>query len=260
MYFFYVDEAGSPESHHEPLGNGETPIFTLNSLCIKDTSWRELDRDYLALKRQFFKKEIGTRRAEYYEVKGNELTQPHNKTSRRRHEFIRRVFSLCGTHCACSYSIIFLKNPSKPTPRRSLYTMALQYPVERFQVFLEENTEATNGIIIIDSRMQNLDIEVAKSHLSFIFGHSTGKSCDKILEAPLFANSSLTVGLQVTDIVSACIYANYYHRNRMFIQGPLDYSHIAYCWPLLQSMEFKSQKQYDGHTIHGYHFIDFYSQ
>ncbi len=30
MYFFYVDEAGSPEGHHEPLLDGETPIFSLD--------------------------------------------------------------------------------------------------------------------------------------------------------------------------------------------------------------------------------------
>lgn len=260
MYFFYIDESGSPEGHHEPLLNGETPIFTLNSMCIKEDYWRSLDRDYLALKRQFFSKEIGNRQAEYYEIKGHKLIQPHNKTSRRRREFIKRVSIMCQKYEAVLFSISFLKNAKSPTSKKSLYTMALQYLVERFQSFLEEKSEPENGIMIVDSRIQYLDIDVAKSHLSYIFGHNTGKTCDRIIEAPLFTNSTLTTGLQVTDIIGSCIYADYYLRNCMFIPGHLDYSHMQYVWSFLQVMEFKSIKQYGGRIRHGFRLIDFSSQ
>lgn len=259
MYFFYIDEAGSPEGHHEPLLNGETPIFTLNSICIKEDSWRSLDRDYLKLKKQFFAKEIGARMAEYWEIKGHKLVQPHNRTSKRRHSFIRRVLSLCQDHNACFFSIIFIKNPATPTSKRSLYTMALQYLVERFQAFLEESTYSENGIMVADSRIRNLDVEVAKSHLSFIFGHDTGRTYYRILEAPLFAESQLTAGLQVTDIIGSCIYANHYLRNCMFVPDALDYSHMAYCWPYLDAMQFKSTRLYEGYPRYGYRIIDFRS-
>lgn len=259
MYFFYVDEAGSPEGHHEPLLAGETPIFTLNSLCITSQNWKDLDRDYLRLKKRFFRKEIGNGPAEYFEIKGSELTRPGSRTNKRAHKFIENVFGLCTKHSATLFSIIFVKDPVTPTSKKSLYTMALQYLCERFQAFLEEGVDSEDGIIIMDSRMHNVDLEVAQSHLSFIFGHATGRTCDKILEAPMFANSKLTAGLQVTDIMGSCIYTNFYQRNCMFVSGALNYSHMAVYWPNLLALQFQSQRLYDGHQRMGYRVIDFYS-
>ncbi len=259
MYFFYVDEAGSPEGHHEPLLDGETPIFSLNSLCVKENDWRDLDRDYLRLKKRFFHKEIGNGIPEYFEIKGSELTRPGNRANKRGHSFIEQVFHLCKKYSTPLFSIIFIKNSAEPTSKKSLYTMALQYLCERFQAFLEEGGTGENGIVIIDSRMHNIDLEVAQSHLSFVFGHKTGRTCDRILEAPMFSNSKLTAGLQIADIIGSCVYTNFYHRNCMFVPGALDYSHMVRYWSELSGLEFKSQKLYDGHPRNGYRVIDFYS-
>lgn len=259
MYFFYIDESGSPDTHHEPLLNGETPVFTLNSICVREDDWKKIDRDYLKLKTRFFSKEIGTKRAEYFEVKGHILTQRHNSNNRRYHAFIKQVLLLCQNYGIWFFSIIFIKNPSSPTDKKSLYTMALQYLVERFHALLEESVDGGNGLMIIDSRMHNLNVEVAKSHLSFIFGHDTGKSFDKIIEAPMFADSRLTVGLQITDIIGSCIYTNYYYKNSMFFPGAIDYSHMDKYWSYLLALQFKSTKLYDGYPRNGYRLIDFHS-
>lgn len=260
MFFFYVDEAGSPEGHHEPLASGETPIFTLNSVCINENDWKAFDREYLRLKKRFYNKEIGLGVAEYYEVKGSELTRPGNRGNKRGHKFIEQVLCLCMEYSAPLFSITFIKNVSEPTSKTSLYTMALQYLCERFQAFLEERRANENGIIIIDSRMRNVDLEVAKSHLSFVFGHSTGRTCDKVLEAPMFTNSKLTAGLQVADIVGSCIFTNRYHQNCMFVEGALDYSHMAGYWSSLLDLEFNSREMYDGYPRNGFRLIDFYSR
>lgn len=262
LYFFYIDESGSPEGHHEPLINGETPIFSLNSLCIRNDYWRALDREFLALKNRFFRTEIGNQRPEYFEIKGSELTRPGNRTNKRGHQFIKQVLALCGKYNATLFSIVFVKDAAKPTSKQSLYTMALQYLCERFQVHLEESGQenpnaSNNSILILDSRMHNIDLEVAKSHMSFIFGHETGRTCDKILEAPMFTNSVLTVGLQIVDIVGSCVYSNFYQRNCIFIKGALDYSHMAYYWPQLDALQFKSKKLYEGHNRNGFRVIDF---
>lgn len=259
MFFFYVDEAGSPEGHHEPLVSGETPIFTLNSVCINENNWRDFDREYLRRKKRFYSREIGSSVAEYYEIKGSELTRPGNRENKRGHRFIEQVLRLCKEYNAPLFSITFIKNVSEPTSKTSLYTMALQYLCERFQAFLEENTVSENGVIIIDSRMHNIDLEVAKSHLSFVFGHVTGRTCDKILEAPMFTNSKLTAGLQIADIVGSCIYTNLYHRNRIFIPSDLDYSHMEKYWSSLSDLEFRSKKTYEGHYRNGFRVIDFTS-
>jgi hypothetical protein len=257
MYFFYVDESGNPEGHHEPLLNGETPLFSLNSLVVKEEFWRDLDRDYHKLKKRFFQQQIGTREAQYWEIKGNELTGHHNRDNRRNHAFIEAVLNLCVKYNGKLFSIIFIKNSINPTNKTSLYTMVLQYLVERFQSYLEEPTSNDKGIIIIDSRIHNLNLDVAKSHLSFVFGHNTGKSCDRIIEAPMFADSRLSAGLQITDIVGSCIFTNFYHRNSMFVTGAIDYSHMAMYWEKIDAIQYKGTILLDGHIKNGFRVIDF---
>jgi hypothetical protein len=257
MYFFYVDESGSPEGHHEPLRNGETPIFTLNAIALHKERWRLFGARFLALKQRYYRTEVGTGRPLYHEVKGSSLVAPRNRGSRRNLAFLKDVLRLCDEQNVRAFSIIFLKDNVNPTGKASLYTMALQYLVERFQSFLEEKDEHPHGLIIVDSRVHNLDLNVAKSHQSFVFGNEIGRACDRILEAPLFVDSKLTVGVQVADIVGALVYATYYARNCMFVPGALDYSHVASSWPRLDALQFVSQHLYDGYTRRGFRLIDF---
>ncbi|MFQ5662568.1 MAG: DUF3800 domain-containing protein [Terriglobia bacterium] len=266
MFLFYVDESGSPRPHSEPLLNGQTPIFVLAALALHADQWRFVDRSYRALKVRFFQREIGTRRPEQYEVKGTELIGPHNRTSRRRHAFVRRVMRLCTQVQMKGFAVIFRKDPQNPTSSTSMYTMALQYLVERFNKFLEEtcqgltpgfNAQPSQGIIVADTRLNNLDLNVAVSHLTFIFGNPVGQQCQQMIEAPTFTFSQLSVGLQLTDIFTSCMYARAYRRHCHGIAGGFDYSHMAYFDRFAENLEFRSQLMYDGYYTRGYRFIGF---
>jgi|SRR5208337_186607 len=266
MFLFYVDESGSPQHHVEPILNGQTPIFVLASLVFHADRWRTIDRLYRELKVRFFEKEIDSRSPEQYEVKGSELVGPHNRTSRRRHAFVRRAMDLCLRNDARGFAIIIRKNAANPTSAISMYTMALQYLVERFNCFLEETSEGLSpnfqpqhaqGVVIADTRLNNLDLNVAVSHLSFIFGNPIGQTCLRVIEAPTFTFSQLSVGLQLTDIFAACMYAESYRRHCRQIEGAFDYSHMQYFGNYADRLEFRSQKTHDGYRIRGYRFIDF---
>lgn len=265
MFIFYVDESGSPHHHSEPLKNGQTPLFVLACLVFQSDRWRGLDRAYRALKAKFFPDEIGTKRPELHEIKGTNLIGPHNRDSRRRHAFAHRVLKLCMDNQARGFALIFRKSASEPTPANSMYTMALQYLVERFQCFLEETNQGLTpgipaqdcqGMIIADSRLNNLDLNVAISHLSFIFGNPTGLKCRRIVEAPTFTFSQLSVGLQVTDIFAAYVYARAYQRHCRTIEKALDYSHLSYFPEYGDRLEFRSQSNYEGYPVRGNRFID----
>ena len=265
MFIFYVDESGSPHAHSEPIANGETPLFVLAALAIQAEDWRQLDRAYLGLKTRFFQTEIGKRRPELYEVKGTTLIGPHNKSSRRRHAFAQQAFSLCLANKARGFAVILRKSATEPVNPTSMYTMALQYLVERFHCFMYETTcgltsgirrQHGQGIIIADARLNNLDLNVAVSHLSFMFGNETGRKCTSIIEAPTFTFSQLSVGLQLTDIFASFVYARSYVRNCSKMLGAHDYSHLNYFNPLADRLEFLSQESYDGRRVRGYRYID----
>jgi hypothetical protein len=266
MFLVYVDESGSPHHHAEPILNGQTPIFVLASLVFQADRWRTIDRLYRELKVKFFEEEIGNRSPEQYEVKGSELIGPHNRTSRRRHAFVRRVMDLCLRNEARGFAIIIRKNSIAPTSAISMYTMALQYLVERVDCFLQETSEGlttgfqaqhSQGVLIADTRQNNLDLNVAVSHLSFIFGNPIGLTCLRVIEAPTFTFSQLSVGLQLTDIFAACMYARTYRRHCHEIEGGCDYSHMQYFGDYADRLEFRSQETHDGYRMRGYRFIDF---
>lgn len=265
MFIFYVDESGSPHSHCEPLQNGQTPIFVLASLAFQADEWRLLDREYLALKTRFFQDELKNKRAEQHEIKGTDLISPHNKSSRRRHAFAHLAFKLCISHHARGFALIFRKSHTEPASPTSMYTMALQYLVERFHCFLDETTRGYTigvkrqhgeGIIIADTRLNHLDLNVAISHLSFIFGNPVGQKCTTMIEAPTFTFSQLSVGLQLTDIFAAYVYARTYYRHCAKIAGACDYSHLTYFNNFSEKLEFWSDQEYDDRRIHGYRYID----
>jgi hypothetical protein len=265
MFIFYVDESGSPHSHNEPLQNGQTPLFVLASLAFQADRWRQLDRAYLSLKTRFFQDEIGTKRPELHEVKGKDLIGPHNRNSRRRHAFAKLVLDLCVANQARGFAVILRKSPTDPTSPTSMYTMALQYLVERFHCFMDETTngrtvgirrQLSQGIIIADARLNNLDLNVAISHSSFIFGNPTGQKCTSIIEAPTFTFSQLSVGLQLTDIFAGLVYARAYLRNCSNIPGGHNYAHLGYFNDYANRLEFWSEDSYDDRRMHGYRYID----
>jgi hypothetical protein len=257
----YVDEAGNPDSHQEPLVSGETPLITLAGVALPLSDWRRRDRAFLRLKKQFFPDMMGRpgKRDEEVEIKGRDLTSPHQRTSSRRQEFNRQALKFVDQCGGKALAATFLKSSSNPMSGHSLYTKALQILVERISLFVAESTAYDQAILICDSRMKGvvgLDIEVARSHMSYIFGHATGRTFTNIVEAPLFADSRLTVGLQLADIVAANLYSCHYDYYLRGTAGALNYAHAHAYWPLLDSIQFKAVGQVGGFPIFGYRVVD----
>lgn len=270
MIFFYVDEAGDPRPHHEPLLEGETPLFCLSAVAVHSSRWRELDRALLALKRKYFSFEMaafGARypdmRLEHFEVKGRELFKPSNARSRRNRVFALKVLNLAQRLDARLFSVIWRKDPNNPVDSMSMYTHSLQILAERFQYYCEQAGD--QGVIVVDARTRTLDFRVASGHLSFIFGHPHGRTYTALTEAPMFVDSVLSAGAQLADILGGCIYGYYYQRRcsgiagfyngmnpvtpAQFVASPAgpwsirmparDYGHCRDYWPHLDALQFK---------------------
>jgi Protein of unknown function (DUF3800) len=259
---FYIDESGTPDSHTVPIVQGQTPIFTLSGIGFPLANWRERDRDYLRLKRYYFPDKMNKpyKRDEEIEIKGNELTSPRNARKSRNIAFIKGVLRYITKFGGTGFGVTFVKNNVNPASSRSLYTHGLQILVERFNLFLEEHPDFNHGIIILDSRLAKIigdrhDLEVARSHMSFIFGHAEGRTCEKIMEPPLFGDSRLSVGIQICDIFSSLLFTNHYHYYTRKLSGAPDYSHNIRFWPDLKKIEFKSTQPHIHYNKYGYRVV-----
>lgn len=258
---FYIDEAGSTEPYSIPIqpSTGETAIFCLFALAMPLGDWRDFDRDYLRLKLHFFAPELNrtSKRPEQWEVKGNDLCSPRNRDSQRRHAFLREVFDLCERYQAAAFGVTFLKDPIAPMPAEARYCMGLQYLAERFNIYLQENEVFDHGVLIADTRLAQLNFNVGVSYLSFVFGHQTGRLLTRLMEAPLFAESRLTAGLQIADNIASVLFTNHYHYYCSTVPGCPDYSHIPpRYWLRLDALQFKSKGRYDGYPKFGFKVCD----
>lgn len=254
----YVDEAGNADPHRLPLPSGQTALFVLGGVALPLSEWRDIDREYLRLKRTYFSAEMeNTKRGrpEHWEAK--DLTQPRQRTSARRQAFLHEVLNLLQRWQAALFAITFLKNPSTPAPPMSMYTAGAQQLAQRFSPYIAEHPRFDHGIMIMDSRSRTRkgtqsDFQVGASYLSYIFGHETGRQFTNLMEAPLFADSRLTAGLQLAHHVASLVYGNHCDYHLRDLEGALDYSHLQQYWPRLAALEFRSRREYDGYIVRGF--------
>lgn len=258
---FYVDESGSTDHFDLPIGNGQTPIFTLTGLAMPLSEWRRYDRTFNGIKANFFPEVLAAKgRKEHIEIKGNEIVSPRNATSKRRWNFLATTIRLVNRYDAKLFAVTFLKSHEKPISSKSLYTHGFQILIERFHDYLLNHSKGPHqGIIICDSRSgafrgNGLDKDVAKSHQTYIFGHSVGRTLTNIKEAPLFADSKLTIGIQLADIMSAAIYSNHYHYYVRNLSGAMNYSHCQKIWPKIAALQYKNMSS--NPKVFGFRVID----
>jgi hypothetical protein len=265
----YLDESGDASSHHIPVRSGETPIFTLAGVALNLSEWRSYHRSFSTLKWDFFRNEIekSSRNTSQWEFKGNRACAPRNAESARIADFTHKTLDIINDHKGKLFSVSFVKNHTKPTSSITMYTKALQILAETFDIFLRENSTDAEGIIILDSRMAHcqkgagLDYIVAISLLTYIFGNEQGRQIKRIQEAPLFADSSITTGVQIADIIAAIMFANTY-RLQLSPAGPsleyayLNYTHTKRYWQHLLSLKFYSENSYQGWKKSGFRMFD----
>lgn len=265
MILFYIDEAGDPNPHHEPLFDGETPAFCLSAVAVDAARWRDLDRSLLALKRTYFALEMGRLkcRPERFEVKGSHLLKPSNARVYRNRVFTLKVLEVLAENEAKLFAVMWRKDAGTPMSSVSMYTHSLQVLSERFHHHCLAMKD--RGLLIVDARTKTLDRTVAEGHLSFLFGHAAGRTYTSLTEAPLFADSVLSAGVQFADIVGSCIYGNFYRRRCHDIKGHFvgtqpaspkafsaapaavrtiraparDYTHAGRFWTAIESMQFR---------------------
>lgn len=92
--------------------------------------------------------------------------------------------------------------------------------------------------------------------MSYIFGNETGKTLCNLHEAPLFADSKLTAGIQLADIFAAVLYSSHNFFYARDLGGAPDYSHVQKLWPTVQKLEYKRITSNDADRVFGYRVIN----
>ena len=209
MKVCYIDEAGCCGSLPHASSDIQ-PVLVICGLFVDYGHLHDLTKDLLNLKRDMFPGRAPDR--QHYlsnvlsEIKGSELRKNACADGRnmRRHTlgFMDKSIRICENADARIVGRVWVKKIGAPINGRSIYTSSIQAIASSFQDYLARHEDL--GVIIADSRVKNLNAQVA--HSIFTKKFKGGRDdYDRIVELPTFGHSENHVGIQLVDTICSGI-------------------------------------------------------
>ena len=198
MYFFYIDESGTPEST-DPTSR----FFVVCATAFHNSHWSALYNRIEGLKKQFFPKTFVRHESE---IKGSDLVTKNSIRVRLKRDFVHQVLNIHSQFWLPIFAVVIDKEKSrKPCEYTWLYPLCIQYLQIAIHSFLEDNGGDHRGMLILDEINPQRSLIHAKEHLNYHFGNITGRKCTRIVETLFFVNSLYSPGIQIADLFATII-------------------------------------------------------
>ena len=196
MYFFYIDESGTPES-----SDSTSRFFVVCSTVFHNSRWPDLYRKMEGLKKQFFPSTFSHHGSE---IKGSDLVSKHALKSYLKRNFAHQILNIHASFQLPIFVVIIDKDKSRrPCNYSWLYPLCIQYLQISIHSFLEDQGGDHRGILILDEINPKRTLVHSKEHLTYRFGNPEGRQYTRIVETPFFVNSFYSPGIQVADLFAA---------------------------------------------------------
>ena len=194
----FIDESGKPHPNDSTIN----PV--LCGVCVKESDIKPLSQSIYQLKMRIFGKDT--------EIKATSLIrrQVLNKKMTNNKQYVDELIKI-----ACSFDIkvfaIIMDKPKIPVVlSEKLLPKHYKLLIKRVEYYCE-NYNYEKAILVFDQITQGEDYIIAKCITNFLFMSKLGKDFDRILEMPLFVNSSVAIGIQIADIFAGII--RHYYEN-----------------------------------------------
>lgn len=202
----FVDESGKPHPNDATL----KPV--LCCVCIKEENIREITQRVYALKNRYF--------GSNDEIKSTDLISRRTikNNVKKNINFVNDFVDI-----ACGYDIrvfsIIMKRPATPMIISPDH-LPKQYHLllKRVEYFCE-NHNYDKAMLIFDNVNPAEDARVAQGISNFLYKSKLGRQFDRILEMPLFVNSSITPAIQIADFFAGII--RHYNNSILDYNKPL---------------------------------------
>jgi len=158
-----------------------------------------------------------------------------NDPNKNKHRFIQSVFEQCIDSSDCYYSAVVIANENvKKRFLRERLSKHYIYLLQRIQNIAVRN-RCQDVIILIDNDNRNIDKWAAYAFNNFLYRAANGHELDRILAVPIFADSEMTIGIQLADLVAGVLKRYYteglhmlpsYPEESLYIQKLIEYQSI----------------------------------
>lgn len=188
----FIDESGKPHP------NDATNRPVLCCVCIDENSVRELTHQVYQLKNSIF--------GNTNEIKSTDILQQQTivKNIKYKKQFVDQLVDIACSHDIKVFAII-MKRPTTAIAMSDT-NLPKQYLLllKRVEYFCE-NYDHKKAILIFDEVNPSNDLKISICINNFLFKSKLGKDFDRILEMPLFVNSSITPAIQIADFFAGII-------------------------------------------------------
>lgn len=198
MFFFYVDESGTPEAT-----DNTSRFFVVCATAFHSSQWLPLYERVENLKKSFFPNKYSRHESE---IKGADLVSKNDVRNKMKRRFTHQLLNIRESFNLPIFIVVIDKNKSRQPCRFNwLYPLCIQYLQISIHSFLEDQGFDHNGILILDQIDPKRSLIHSKEHLTFRFGNPQGKQYRRIVEIPFFINSKYSPGIQMSDLFAMII-------------------------------------------------------
>lgn len=194
---FFVDESYKPTSHPNPK-------TTFAGVMLREEVMRAVETDLFNLKRRFLKVAQPWEK----ELKGRLLLSRRHIESPKNRELVEELLFLCRLHDIVPFAVVqdgTIRLASQADLLPDLYRGILW----RADTFLKQKYPQRMAVVIFDRIDRETAKKTAISFNNFMFRHRWGQGYTNLVVTPLFANSIITPGLQIADVIAYCVNERY---------------------------------------------------
>lgn len=207
MYLLFVDESGNPALHTQKVS---TSPCVIAGLAIPDGAWKAIDRQFRAIKAKY--EVTGELKWRHFGPKKG----PLEHLDRRQRDSLRsdiyglftarnavRIMAAVGTPSVYAGNGWYRDSPD------GFYRHSLKSLSERFQYFLQdmsrETAQSHMGLLVCDARERTSDQRLVEAMHELMAGGPFVSNYDNIVEGLFMADSAMSTGIQLADMVAGAI-------------------------------------------------------
>lgn len=236
----FIDESGHPH----PNDAAVRPV--LAAVCMRQQDSRDISRIIYGVKRQA----LGER-GQHEELKAKSVI--NRRTFRRvpeRRELVESFFDELRNLPVTVFAVI-MERPKQKIPRATPFLPnQYRYLLQRAHLLLPPGDKMAAVLVDGDGSQYG---GLSQKFESFLHRSKEGRALNRIMDAPFFVDSKITIGIQIADMAAGVI--RLYEENELFRRVPAGdafLSAVARYYEVLKDKT-KDQANEDGYPRHGFH-------
>ncbi len=194
--FAFVDESGYPRSTDSTLRP------TLATVCIRPQDLRDITREIYQMKERLW----GPGGPELH---GTRFIRPRTLNDRTKKNTIDRAFSIMNGYTQLRVFAVVMERPSLPVPEASgrvgYHYFHVMRRIHLYADQLYHRESQATALILFDERDAKQDQQLSEAILNLLYGTHQRGLLNRILEMPVFVDSTINPGIQLADLVASVL-------------------------------------------------------